>query len=132
MERKRTIEDARYYVSPSPWEDVRRVLLLVVLTVVTVLMAIALDEWISYILAAAVELLWVFLVSRWKDNERRIDDENTQVLYGPEGKELLDDFVTGELYYDKLAYSWSEVPLRLSHRADHQIQRYSGRLSANL
>lgn len=100
MERKRTIEDARYYVSPSPWEDVRRVLLLVALTVVTVLMAIALDEWISYILAAAVELLWVFLVSRWKDNERRINDENTQVLYGPEGKELLDDFVTGELYYD--------------------------------
>ena len=36
----------------------------------------------------------------WKDNERRVDDENTQVLYGPEGKELLDDFVTGELYYD--------------------------------
>ena len=61
MERKRTIEDARYYVSPSPWEDVRRVLLLVVLTVVTVLMAIALDEWISYILAVAVELLWFFL-----------------------------------------------------------------------
>ena len=36
-------------------------LFLVVLTVVTVLMAIALDEWISYILAAAVELLRFFL-----------------------------------------------------------------------
>ena len=54
-------------------------------------MAIALDEWISYILAAAVELLRFFL---WKDYERRVDYENTQVLYGPEEEELLDD-----LYY---------------------------------
>ena len=30
----------------------------------------------------------------WKDNERRVDDENTQVLYAPEEEELLDD-----LYY---------------------------------
>ena len=100
MERKRTIEDARYYVSPSPWEGVYRLAVFLVLTVTTVLAAIFVGETTGYIVAAAVELLWVFLVSRAKDNERRIDDENTQILYGPEGEELLDDFVTGELYYE--------------------------------
>lgn len=100
MERKRTIEDARYFVSPSPWEGVGRLLFFIVLTVITVLAAIFVGKPVGYIIAAGVELLWVFLVSRAKDNERRIDDENTLVLYGPEGEELLDDFTTGELFYE--------------------------------
>lgn len=100
MERKRTIEDARYFVSPSPWQGVERMLVFLVLTVVTVLFAVAIGETIVYVVAAGAELLWVFLASRAKDNERKTDDENTLVLYGPEGEQVLDDFVSGELYYE--------------------------------
>lgn len=100
MERKRTIEDARYFVSPSPWQGVERMLVFLVLTVITVLFPIVSGEVIVCVVAAGVELLWVFLASRAKDNERKTDDENTLVLYGPEGEEVLDDFTTGELYYE--------------------------------
>lgn len=100
MERKRTIEDARYFVSPSPWQGVKRMFFFLVPTVITVLFPIASGKVIVYVVAAGVELLWVFLASRAKDNEKKTDDENTLVLYGPEGEELLDDFTTGELYYE--------------------------------
>ena len=100
MERKRTIEDARYFVSPSPWQGAGRMFVFIVLTVFTVLAAIAIGELVIYAAAAGVELLWVFLASRAKDDEKRIDDENTLVLYGPEEEELLDDFTMGELFYE--------------------------------
>ena len=100
MERKRSIEEVRYYVTPSPWWDVVRVLVFLAFTGFFILISTVIDELAGRLIPAALEALVTFLIVRAFKNAAALDDENTVLFYSGEQQDVLDDFVTGTLFFE--------------------------------